>query len=494
MVTSDGQAWDGMATAGGDVTVLRYDVPHYRMRGLCRRLDSLSAACSGRGIELGYELRGDIQSQPADMRDEGETGGRRRVGPSYGFDAPQFMMDHVTLRDGVRADGCHIVAVIDRHAAQVRPLSCEDETGRVLADEWWLQEMESNPARYQRRLRRDDQGYSITPDGDGAPDEVGMSDALVGSPATCSACGKAVANGITYLVMDEESEELLQVGGCCISKRANGLPSRYVSRYADILSRMALHSSPAGLATLPSAADAVPANLIVAGALRDMETSGYSRWRDAGTSCTWWSAMWSAKNGARAATLAGGIADRLDEADQAIGWAREGFPGLPPGKWIDAIAADASEIREGYVECRFADGIAPIALLWHRHRAYLRIRSHAEWIDPSGSDWVGEPGERIRRRVVRIENMSRMQIMSPVGKGLRDLNALLTDEGDVIIWRTTLDLSDVAKAISQESPVLLDATVLRHQEYLGMRETVVTRGRLREPDGRGVAGIPKLNR
>jgi len=483
----------GNATTSGDGTpVLRYDVPHYRMRSLGRRLDALSSACSDRGIELGYDIWGSVQRQHVEMLDG--DGRRRRF--TNAFDAPLFLMDHVVLRDGVRGEEFRVAAVIDRHAEQVRPLSCDDEMGRVLADEWWYQEMEAKPKRYEKYLSGEPgqeilerlESASVT-NVDGFSGQHGMTEGLVTSPATCSACGKTAKNGMTYLVMDESSEALLQVGGCCISKYANGLPARYVTRYAEVLSQMALHSSPAGLITLPSAAEAVQARVIVAAALRIIDQGGYSMWKTSGTSCTWWEAMWVAKNGSNAEgqILPEGVGKRLDEAEQAIEWARQGFPGLPPGKWLDSIAAAVSETREGYVECRIADSIAPIALLWHRNQAYRRIRAHSEWIAPSGSEWAGDPGDRLRKRIVRIENMARTQVDSPVGLQARDLNALLTDEGNVLIWRTTLDLSDIITKISPDSPVLLDATILRKQEYLGMKETVVTRGKLRWPDGRKVA-------
>ncbi len=89
------------------------------------------------------------------------------------------------------------------------------------------------------------------------------------------------------------------------------------------------------------------------------------------------------------------------------------------------------------------------------------------------SEWVGQPGERLRGVKATLE-MSRV-----IGEGYgyhddpRRLLKLRTSDGSLLTWFTS-----AAEHLEEGADLVIDLTVKEHSEYNGARETLITRARV----------------
>jgi len=89
------------------------------------------------------------------------------------------------------------------------------------------------------------------------------------------------------------------------------------------------------------------------------------------------------------------------------------------------------------------------------------------------SQWVGEVGERITIKAKSVRVLYTKDSYTYNGP-LTFVQEIVGEDGNVYVWSTTNNLSDM------EGDFTLVATVKSHGEYRGVKQTVVTRGRVTE--------------
>lgn len=107
------------------------------------------------------------------------------------------------------------------------------------------------------------------------------------------------------------------------------------------------------------------------------------------------------------------------------------------------------------------------------------------WIDEvpdtSGSQWVGEAGERIEREVTYLGYGSyERPSFSGYGFDTVRIYRFADDDGNLLVWKTTAylereDGDGFAVPIEDGTRLMLRGTVKSHEEYHGVRQTALSR-------------------
>lgn len=439
------------------VTIREYEVPYYRMRALYTRLDALLPHVNEReGLSLSYSSSPSIVTPPRTH-----------------FRSFRYRSESLRLEDGVQGDGFSILAVIDRRHRSILPLfpGAEDDSGEEIPTI-------TNGCSLSMNLRRrwSDQLLS---------DFVSSRwvDLLDGE-ATCERCHHKVAQGgTTYLVMDEAEGRSFEVGSCCLSKYAGGLPSRYATRYASIIAKIVLWSQPEMIEHLPTEATLIHADRAIACGLSQIDGEGYPAgearaYDTVALRCSDW--------------LSGAMPDqpsdelkkamgKLDEARRAWQWVKDGLPGARDTCWAKRAIMIAGESQSGLIETRDYGVIAATALTWHRTEVGKRLVKESKWMTWGGGDWVGAPGEKFGVTVIKAYVIARRQQVVHFRTCLRTTWGFLTDDGNIILWSTTLK-DAVPESLGPDNPMILTGKVSDRGEYGGVRQTVATRCKVLTPD------------
>ena len=436
-----------------------YDVPGYRMRNLARRLDALIPHVEEHGRHLSYDISESIRMYGLD-------------GHMMFPNAPKFLMDAVTIQDDIRTEGFELVAVMDRkEKPSLMPIGDISVYGEVVPILW-------------RGDRNGVKPYEQEPEPD-LVEAVGDDWARsLSSTCTCGRCGHKVGNGVTYLVMEDGKDDPIQVGGCCVSRYAGGLPSQHVRCYMDILSQAHMFAKEEQIRALPMNACLVKPERMVAYALNEMRNGlGYERWNASEHSSTALKAMTYARSTLMLEEVllpnspAEVTSNLLSEATDAVAWARDGFSGMRGTPWKEATSEILRNAPDGFVEARHRETVTAIAEAWVAYQGAKSLFADASWLNPAGSRWLGTEGGRIQTRVVKSFVLSRRLVSISWKNMAKTLYGLLTEDGNAILWETTKpSLPDM----SFENPRKFIATVTSHIEYQGHMETMVTNGRFGE--------------
>lgn len=452
-----------------DVAIREYDIPYYRMRALYRRLDALMPHVAGRkGLSLSYSATSSV----ADSHASGLF--------SESF---RYRLEHVRLEDGIQPKSMRILAVVSRDRKTLLPLShdAEDSDGiRIPTVEngvmtgGWTDDAEQLEGIF------------------GDHDESVLSDrwnALMDSFPRCSCCGQSLVDkSETYLVAtDDGSVGFGEVGSCCLSKYANGLPSQYATSYANILGRMTACSLDGKTRHLPFEANLLRADRVIAYALAQIDSGGYPiaharAYDTVGADRSW---LMGIGDGSGSKDRLRAASQRLDEARKAWAWAKGGLLGTPDTSWARHARLIAKESKWDLIEGRDYGTVASLAIPWHRKIVGEMMNRDSRWMKPRGSEWVGVPGETLRTRIVKAYPIMR-RLQSVNGMSMTStMWGLLTDDGDILIWNTTTP-QDLSDGLAEGKRMTMTGKVVNHGEYNGTRQTTVKRCRLEDED-KGVA-------
>lgn len=399
------------------------------MSRIRRGLDSLGKACEQRGIGFRWT----------------ETQHVAEILPTWSELAKRIWMSEVVVEEDITTAGFRIVAAVDREKGETHLLECPS-----------MQDLEDETLEYS---------------------------ALDMDP-TCSECGKNQGDDLTYAVLDEVTGHPIQVGACCLRHYANDLPKHTAQRYVSLLCRMSWMSSDAYYNTIDHRHWLIDAKDFMTYTFDELRRNGYSKYRAMGDKST---ANVVIGRLAQLSVKPSFIADvaYLDspedqqDATTALEWAASGCPGAPDTPWKERAMQVVSAIQDGLINQGRAGMLASVAYVWDRTVKSADLVREAQWVscDPTGN-WLGKEGERITRLIRRISHLSTNNYFVNGHKVSSRMYGLLTTEGDIAIWRTAAYLPPVDK----DHPIIMTATVKKNLMYDGRRQTVVTRGRLRDPE------------
>lgn len=151
-----------------------------------------------------------------------------------------------------------------------------------------------------------------------------------------------------------------------------------------------------------------------------------------------------------------------EQAQRIIAWVREGMPKVTPYEHNLAVLFADTCIYDGK---RLALVVSAYAA-WHRANEET-FRKTAPTLPQS--EWLGKEKERLRDLPVNFDGAF---VVGANAYGETVLVSFHTDEGHVLKWFTNKGLGRPAETGER---LLLTGTVKKHDEYKGVRQTVLTR-------------------
>lgn len=486
-------------TTGHDTHRRAYHVPECHMGRMGGRLRRIAAACEGRGIPFSYSMDRGYVAKGYDKDDKEEFMCRIRI---------------VEIDDGIDFGDLRIAGLGHSVNGEWETIPSDAEDGRADEDDEPVRISDiGTPYDGEIDIFDEPDPDEDIPYGDGIDDEAepDIPEGHETPPAVvrkCSRCGSPVL--WLCVVEDASTGECQETCARCLSEAAGGIGTAAMRDYAELTCLLARLSGSRGLESVPATRWVLPADLFVACCLLSARREGYVSGRQSVRDMTWWIAdrMASCALGHIDVDTCGqltwrrGVPDEIQElvdsgdasngllveARQAMEWMLSSFY---TSKWADDTrAAIRRSLRDNLVERRDEGLLASLSRGWLIHSRDQEIRKVAEELRTRlgipREHTIGEPGEHVRITVSHAMEVERWH--APSGQFVRCIYILVTDKGDVVMWRTTPD--DMLGSSSPENPnaygtltsfapgeLSLSATVVRHEEYEGSLQTVVTNGR-----------------
>ena len=455
-------------SAGSDSSVIRrsYHLPECYLRRVAGRLRRLAEACEKRGIPFSYSLDRSYVATGFDEMAKQDFQCRVRI---------------VEIEDGVDLGVLNIVGKVWNRDGTWEEASYEKsppKMGLVSADDF---------------VDDDDIDEEDGPQPTDAPE--------------CIDCGKS--DGFLFVMEDETAGDRCHMCARCLADEIGGGVTM-ARDYAELLLLLDALSGSRGISMTPPSRRLLPVDLFVACCTVEVLEFGYRSGRSDRYDTTWKNADYLANQ------IVGNLGDvdlqaglprryvprywervaspeRLDEsiaeARQAIAW----MMGQPADtKWTEAVqGALRRSMRDNLIEQRDEGLAASFVKRWIQHCRVQKVQELAQEIrmkfDRLPEETVGTPGGRVTVPIAHAVEIDKW--MAPSGRFMRVVVALVTESGQILVWRTTPHTVLGAREHPEENVIgdfmsfepgelSLTATVVRHEQYEGAMQTRVTRGAL----------------